>query len=111
LSMDFNGTCMGSSGEVTAAKVSTELPDSCGSSEALTEGPYAVHLHKNSLHPNNQFVAEQLQHQQKMVKLLMKQLHKEQGRCHSLEDALLESFSSVCPCCKCQLTCDSGPGH
>jgi len=60
------------------------------------------------------FLSKQLQHQQKMVQLLMQQLRKEQERFHSLEDALLESRSCLCPCIttgKSQLTSDSGPGH
>jgi len=51
-----------------------------------------LHLHSDALRLNNQFLAEQLQHQQKMVRLLLKQLEKEEERRHSLEDALLESY-------------------
>jgi len=79
--------------------------------------PNVLHLRNDSLRLQNQVLALrlhkatcQLQHQQKMVHLLMKQLQKEQGRRHSMEDALLES----CSCCAAvnhQLTFDSGRGH
>merc|ERR1711956_50569 len=86
-----------------------------------TECPDAEHEHKDSLSLHNQFLEQQLrkaigqlQHQQKMVQLLLKQLGKERERRHSMEDALVESRSCLCPCCTTaqgQLTFDSGPGH
>jgi len=99
--LNMTSTCRGSSEKITDPKTSTEGSD-------------AMHLHKDSPRLNDQSHAEQLQRQQKMVKLLMKQIEKEQERCHSLEDALLEHCSCVCPCRttgKCQLKSDSGPGH
>jgi len=106
LSMDLGGTCRGSSEKLTDLVC-------CCSPKVLTQGPDAMHRYKDSLRLNNQS-AEQLQRLQQMVQLLMRQLEKEQERRHSLEDALLESCSCFCACCttgKCQLPCDSGPGH
>jgi len=120
LTMDFGGTCRGLPEKTAdlvrrfASEASTDVPDFRCSSKASLESADAVHLHKGSLRLHNQFLAEQLQLQQKMVQLLLKQLEKEQERRHSLEDALLESCSCSCPCCttdKRPLTCDSGAGQ
>jgi len=84
LNMDLDGACRGSSEKIT------DLVCRC-SPKASTDGPDAVHLHKDAMHLNK-FLVKQLQRQQRMNQLLMRQLKKEQERCHSLEDALLESL-------------------
>jgi len=86
LSAEFGGACTGSSEKACASS----CPVCRCSPNASTEGPDAL-LQQNAtaaLRLNNQFLAEQLQRQQNMVQLLLRQLDKEQARCHSLEDAL-----------------------
>jgi len=77
---------------VAVSQQTTDSVSRC-SSEASTEDPDALHLHTDSLRIHNKFLALQLQQQQKMVKLLLKQLEKEQERRHRMEDALLERRS------------------
>merc|ERR1719362_1955626 len=89
----------------TAASV--DLSDtSNGSPKASMESP-DMHLHNDSLCPQNQFLRKrlhkatcQLHHQQKMVSLLMKEVEKEQERCYNMENALLESCSCLGHCCQ-----------
>lgn len=96
LRMDLVGTCNGSSQRVTDPVSRCSLVSRC-SSQASTEDPDAVNPRTDSLRLHNQFLelqlhkaTRQLQHQQKVVQLLMKQLGKEQETRHRLEDALFE---------------------
>jgi len=74
------------------------------SSRVLMEGLGAAQRENDSLRLQNQHLARklhkvtsQLQHQQKMVQLLMNKLEREQERCHIMEDGLLESCSCLGP--------------